>query len=410
MKKFIWTLLTLIAVALGALLGVYKHQKNSGVLGKDVGFIRFLLIKRKPGTGSKEPGNKEPATTGGQKTAPVKKAVFDREAFGKLRISAKSSYREADFTAAELSYTKALELLNSAEPGDPELALKLDRMRLRSWFFARIVENMYLDNLVDGVDIVQVKLQGGRKPFFARLLEKTDYQITIERQSGITATVPISEVDLLVNLTPEQYRKTLEAILNERTRKAYGAVKQDYQSFFLCAAFAFQHKLTDRLTELLEKTFEHAESERLVNRFIPSNNLELKVALHYSFKRDTKAHVYAERLKEERSIAKKDEDKTIDKTTPGSTDPVPAGTPAPQDKLDEADELFKEGYAYYRKAIPGTTDHDINLEKAEPFLQEASEILMEIFKQQPDNKEIENNLSRIREILFDIYVRLPLKR
>jgi hypothetical protein len=408
MKKFIWTLLTLIAVALGALLGVYKHQKNSGVLGKDVGFVRFLLVKRTPGTVSKEPENKEPATTGGQKTAPVKEAVFDREAFEELWRSAKDSYRKADFTAAELSYTKALELLNNAEPGDREPVVQIDRMRLRAWFFARIAENMYLDNLVDGVDIVQIKLQAGRKPFFAKLLERTDYEIKIERQSGMTATVPINEVDLLVNLTPEQYRKTLEAILNERAKKADGAAKPDYRSFFLCASFAYKHKLMDRLTELLEKTFEHAESEQLVDRFVPGNNLELKVALHYSFKRDAKANVYAERLKEERAIAKKD--KTTDKTTPGPADPAPAGTPTPQEKLDEADELFKEGYAYYIKAIPGTPDHDKNLAKAEPFLREAAGVLHELKNQHPGNRDIEDQLVEINRILFDIMIRLPLKR
>ncbi|MHC4663059.1 MAG: hypothetical protein ACYS8W_15470 [Planctomycetota bacterium] len=265
---------------------------------------------------------------------------FDQDRLDAMLAEAKEAYESAMFDAAVKKYGKA-ENLASLRPKLENKNIKLaGRMIKRCTVFGALLADVRPEIFGDRKMIFRFTMYSGRR-FIAKALNREGSTIKILKENGTGGTIEREDILKEEPLDEKAYHDHLINKLEKDESEA--AKNKNYFAFFNCTYFAAQHKMKDRITELLEKTFACKGSEDLISIFCPDEHINLTIALLESFNRKKELLNFRIRL----GLAKAEHNKPKHKTgaasaggfrsEPSGGDSEPYNEPEPPKPLARTD-------------------------------------------------------------------------
>jgi hypothetical protein len=436
-RKAISILLILIAILLGTMYGHYTFLRQKGIVKSVNEYIAYLTkatekvpgpqpvdAEGKPITGAEKkpvtpvPGTAKPEA---QPTEAVTAAKIEKPKPALDTNLATALLRESEQLYKKMNYKEAIEksrqvssMLEKAQLEGSDLHTDALRIEMRSRAFNALVSRIPPNALSDGKGLESIELDSGNTVIVRVLKEdqKTG-AVTIQKNDGIQATFTEDQIRKRTPVTRQDHVKKLTEELNKRIAKA----KKDlYFDMFSLAIYAIQNRLTDRVTELLEKTFAIDGSELAYETFYTDKDqTEMVAMLLESFGRGEKAQsVRSRKVEPSGRIAQGPKESSSDSGAsseasgpPSETDEASALPDPLLEQIPESTEpsrtlalrYFAAGQDYVQKATLNPAKRFQFGQRAQKYLEKSADVLNKLLEQKPRDAELEQILNQVYDLL-----------
>lgn len=416
MRKALSVILILAAILMGAMFGHFSFLKQKGTLKSVKEYFSYLagafekvprpepvgpeglpITKEKekpvptPETSLTETQIIKPPST---KSAQKPKTTVDMNLVSALLGESEQLYKKMNYKESAQKSRQLISLLENGGLEDSDLHRQAVQIEMRSRAFGALISKIPPNTLSDGKDLEAIQLDTGRT-IIVRVL-KEDLKtgaLTIQQNDGIQAT--LSE-DLIVKRNPITRKEYLKNRAEELERKIASARKDQYFDMLSLALFAIQNRLTDRVTELLEKAFAIDGSEFAYETFYTEpDKAEMVAILLASFgrgekvsARTTKAQPPAPPLEESSSIP---------------PEPVPG-----KEDLRLARGYLARGQYYAMEATLYPEKRFQLGPEAKKYVEKAVDVLNKLLEEKPGDPELEQSLREANGLLYHINHNLVL--
>lgn len=437
MRKAISILLILVAILLGTMYGHYTFLRQKGIVKSVKEYIAYLTkatervpgpqpvdAEGKPITGAaKKPVTPAPgsAKSEAQSTEVVTATKIEKPKPALDTNLATALLRESEQLYKKMNYKEAIEksqqvssMLEKAQLEGSDLHTDALRIEMRSRAFDALVSRIPPNALSDGKDLEAIQLDSGNT-IIVRVLKEDQKTgaVTIQKNDGIQATFTEDQIKNRTRITRQDYVKKLAEELDKRTAKA----KEDhYFDMFSIALFAIQNRLTDRVTELLEKTFTIDGSELAYETFYTDKDqTEMVAMLLESFGRGEKVQsvtsgkveplgriANAPKKSGPDSSASREASEPPSETDDASTLPDPLLERIPESAEPSrtlALRYFAAGQNCVQKATVSPAKRFQFGQGAQKYLEKSADVLNKLLEQKPGDAELQQILNQVYDLL-----------